>query len=244
MKRISATTLFPVLIAACGGGTPPSPMATPATSQSAPNTLTAAERQAGWQLLFDGKSTAGWRSYKSADTPMDGWQVVDGALTRAARGAGDIITTDNYKDFELELEWKIGAGGNSGIFYRAAEGSEAIYYSAPEMQVLDDNGHADGKSELTSAGSDYGLYPAPRGVVKPVGEWNTVRIVVKGNHVEHWLNGKKIVEYELGSPDWVQRVKRSKFNQWQEYGKAVEGHIGLQDHGDWVAFRSIKIRRL
>lgn len=218
-------------------------MATPGNSQRAPNRLTDAERKAGWKLLFDGSGTTGWRSYKSATAPIGGWQAVDGALTRMAR-AGDIISNESFKDFELRLEWKLDPGGNSGIFYRAAEGSEAIYYSAPEMQVLDDDGHADGKSELTSAGSAYGLYPAPRGVVKPVGQWNAVRIVVKGNHVEHWLNGKRIVEYELGGADWAERVKNSKFKEWPEYGKAAEGHIGLQDHGDRVAFRNIKIRTL
>ena len=214
---------------------------TPANCQRAPNTLTDQERLAGWRLLFDGTSAAGWRSYQNATAPIGGWQAVDGALTRVGN-AGDIITSESFKDFELQLEWKLRPRGNSGIFYRVAEGSEAMYYSGPEMQVLDDNGHPDGQSELTSAGAGYGLYPAPRGVVKPVGEWNAVRIVVKGNHVEHWLNGRKIVEYELGSPDWLERVKNSKFKQWPEYGRAAEGHIGLQDHGDWVAFRNIKIR--
>jgi hypothetical protein len=172
-----------------------------------------------------------------------GWQVVDGALTRVAR-AGDIITKDTFKDFELSLEWKIKAGSNSGIFYRAVEGPEEIYFGAPEMQILDDNGHPDGKNPITSAGSDYGLYPAPRGVVKPVGEWNSVRIVARGNHIEQWMNGKKIVEFEQWSDDWKQRVANSKFKAWPEYGKATEGHIGLQEHGGWVAFRNIKIRVL
>ena len=205
-----------------------------------PNTLTAEERRAGWQLLFDGKTTQGWRGYMQDSIPS-GWQVVDGALTRVGR-ARDIVTRQKYRNFELTLEWMIKANGNSGIFYRGIEGPEAIYYSAPEMQVLDDGGHADGKSELTAAGSVYGLYPAKPGVVKPVGEWNAVRIVVNRNHVEHWLNGTQIATYELGSSDWSQRVDASKFKQWPEYGKASEGYIGLQDHGDWVAYRNIKIK--
>lgn len=212
-----------------------------AQSQSMANTLTDAERAAGWKLLFDGQTTAGWRGYlKNAVT---GWQVVDGALTRAAEG-GDIITTEQYRNFELALEWKIGPGGNSGVFYRAVEGPSAIYFSAPEMQVLDDALHADGQSPLTSAGSNYGLHPAPRGVVRPVGEWNAVRIVVQGNQVEHWLNGRLIVRYQLHSNEWKTLVAGSKFAQWKEYGQAREGHIGLQDHGDWVAYRSIRIRVL
>lgn len=212
------------------------------TSTRAPNTLTRAERAAGWRLLFDGKTTNGWRGYMRDSMPA-GWQVVDGALTRVAR-AGDIITTDTFKNFELSLEWKVAAGSNSGIFYRAVEGPKQIYFGAPEMQILDDNGHPDGKNPITSAGSDYALYPAPRGVVKPVGEWNSVRIVARGNHIEQWMNGQKIVEFEQWSDDWKQRVANSKFKAWPEYGKATEGHIGLQEHGGWVAFRNIKIRVL
>ena len=204
--------------------------------------LTPAEKAAGWRLLFDGHTTNGWRGYMQDGMP-EGWQAVDGALTRVGR-AGDIITSESYRSFELSLEWKIGPGGNSGVFYRAIEGPEAIYMVAPEMQVLDDAGHPDGQSPLTSAGSNFGLHPAERGVVRPAGEGNEARIVVDGNHVEHWLNGVKLVDYELGSPDWAELVANSKFIEWPEYGTATEGHIGLQDHGDWAAFRHIKIRPL
>jgi hypothetical protein len=152
------------------------------------------------------------------------------------------VYNEKFRDFELLVDWKIAPNGNSGIFYRGIEGPEAIYYSAPEMQVLDDSGHPDGGSRLTSAGAVYGLYPAPRGIVKPAGEWNSARILVNGNHVEHWLNGKLIAAYELGSEDWAKRVAASKFQQWPEYGKAKEGYIGLQEHGNWIGFRNIKIR--
>ena len=135
-------------------------------------------------------------------------------------------------------------GGNSGIFYRGSEEDSAIYWSAPEMQVLDDAKHPDGHSRLTAAGSDYGLFPSPAGVVKAAGEWNHVRIVVNGNHVEHWLNGVKVVEYELGSPDWAAKVAASKFAPHPHYGRNATGYIGLQDHGDQVAFRNIKVRVL
>jgi len=217
---------------------------TGAAQQTGPgmNTLTEAERAAGWRLLFDGKSTEGWRGYGEPTIPA-GWQVVDGALTRVGRGR-DIVTTETFADFELALEWKVEPGGNSGIMYRGIEGPPWLYHSAPELQVLDDERHADGKSPLTSAGSVYGLYPAPRGVVRPAGEWNRVRLVVQGAHVEHWLNGSKVAEYELGSEDWRARVAASKFAQWPQYGQAARGVIGLQDHGDRVMFRSIKIRVL
>jgi 3-keto-disaccharide hydrolase len=187
-------------------------------------------------------TTTMWRGFKM-DTLPSGWQVVDGALTRVASG-GDIVTRKKYRDFELTLEWKIALGGNSGIFYRASEDDDAIYWTAPEMQVLDDAGHRDGQSRLTAAGSNFGLYPAPAGVVKAAGEWNSVRLVVHGNHVEHWLNGVKVVEYELGSPDWLAKVQASKFAPHPHYGRNAEGYIGLQDHGDWVAYRNIHIREL
>ncbi|HTR20225.1 MAG TPA: DUF1080 domain-containing protein [Gemmatimonadales bacterium] len=206
------------------------------------NTLTPAEQQGGWRLLFDGRTTAGWRGFRLDSMPA-GWQVVDGTLTRVA-SAGDIMTKEKFANFELTLEWNISQGGNSGIFYRASEDDDAIYWTAPEMQVLDDARHPDGRSRLTAAGSDYGLYPAPAGVVKPAGEWNAVRLVVNGNHVEHWLNGVKVVEYELGSADWEAKVKASKFAPHAHYGRNARGAIGLQDHGDRVAYRNIKIRVL
>jgi hypothetical protein len=210
--------------------------------QHAHNVLTPAERAQGWRLLLDGRSTAGWRGFKSDSMPQ-GWQIEDGALTRVA-AAGDIVTDDQFESFELSLEWRVDAGGNSGIFYRVTDAGGAVYETGPEMQVLDDERHPDGKSPLTSAGSVFGLYPAPRGVVKPAGEWNAARIVVRGMHVEHWLNGQKIAEYELGSPDWKARVAASKFKQWPGYGRAITGRIALQDHGDRVAYRDIKIRVL
>ena len=206
------------------------------------NKLTPAERAAGWRLLFDGRTTDGWRGFKLNGAP-DGWKVVDGALTRVA-AAGDILTTQKFKNFELDLEWKISEGGNSGIFYRGSEDEDAIYWTAPEMQVLDDAHHEDGKSRLTSAGADYGLYEAPAGIVKPAGQWNQVRLIVNGRHVEHWLNGVRMLQYELYSPDWEMKVRDSKFAAHPKYGRNAEGYIGLQDHGDWVAFRNIKIHVL
>jgi hypothetical protein len=238
MKTRFAIATLVLVSNVCFAQSQPSPSFTN-TSQ---NTLTDAERAAGWRLLFDGKTTTGWRNY-GKPTISDGWKVQDGALTRVGAG-GDIITTDEFRNFELTLEWKIEKCGNSGIFYRASEDSDAIYWNAPEDQVLDDACHPDGRDPLTSAGTAYDLYPARKGVVKPANQWNSVRILVNGNHVEQWLNGVKIVEYEFGSADWNSKVAASKFAPHPQFGKNAQGHIGLQDHGNVVAFRNIKIRVL
>jgi hypothetical protein len=221
---------------------PAQPVPAASSRSTTANTLTDSERAAGWKLLFDGKTGAGWRGYRQQTLPA-GWQVKDGALVCVA-GGGDIITDEQFKNFELALEWKISPGGNSGIFYRASEDSDAIYWNAPEMQVLDDARHPDGQSRMTAAGAAYDLYPSPAGIVKPANEWNAVRLVVNGNHVEQWLNGVKVVEYEFGSPDFQAKVKESKFAPHPNFGRNSAGHIGLQDHGDVVAFRNIKIRVL
>lgn len=220
-------------------------LAVPLVGQTPPNTLTDAERAAGWELLFDGRTTNGWRNFRR-ETLGGGWQVVDGALTRVGRG-GDIVTTATFRNFELVLEWRLvpeGPAGNSGIFYRVSEEPPIIYLGAPEMQILDNERHSDGRSELTSAGANYALHGVAHHHTRPVGEWNAVRIVVNEDQVEHWLNGAKVVEYQLQSPEWQALVAASKFKDWVHYGQAEEGHIGLQDHGSFVAFRNIKIRRL
>lgn len=195
-----------------------------------------------WTTLFDGTSLDAWRAYGGGDVP-NAWMIEDGTLKLSGRG-GDIITRARFSDFELELEWKISAGGNSGIFYLAETGLAEIYHGAPEMQVLDDDAHRDGADASTRAGALYGLYPATAGAVNPAGEWNRVRIVVDGGEVEHWLNGHKIVSCTIGSPDWQERVRNSKFNAWSEFGKSRTGHIGLQDHDDTVWFRDIRVREL
>ena len=219
---------------------PPQPPAS--STNTAQNALTDAEKTAGWRLLFDGTTTNGWRDY-GKQTLSDGWVVQDGALTRTGAG-GDIISNDEFGNFELSIDWKIEPGGNSGIFYRASEEKDEIYWNAVEMQVLDDAKHPDGQNPLQSAGAAYDLYPAPRGHVLPGGEWNSARLVVTGNHVEHWLNGFKMVEYELGSADWNSKIAGSKFKPHPKFGKNAQGHIGLQDHGNIVAYRNIKIRVL
>ena len=207
------------------------------------NTLTEAERRAGWRLLFDGTSLAGWRQYQ-ADTLPAAWRVADGTITKTV-GTRDIVTRDQFGDFELAFDWRVATGGNAGVFYRATEEYDRVYWSAPEYQLLDDPNANDGRNPLTSAGSAYGLYAPPRGVVKPAGEWNTSRILARGTHIEHWLNGTKIVEYEALSPDWEARVKESKFKDWPNYGRAMRGHIAIQgDHRGDLALRNIKIREI
>ena len=202
-----------------------------------------AMRQKDWRPLFDGRSTAGWRGFKSETVPP-GWRVVDGALSKDGP-VPDIVSKEQFGDFEFELDWKIGAAGNSGIFYRGTEEYDRIYWSAPEYQLLDDVQGEDNKSRLTCAGSAYGLYPSPAGHLKPVGEWNRTRIVARGAHVEHWLNGTKLLEYELRSADWEAKVAASKFGKWPNYGRAARGHVAMQgDHAGTLAFRDIRIREL
>jgi Domain of Unknown Function (DUF1080) len=208
------------------------------------NTLTAAEKADGWRLLFDGQTLSGWRGYGKKDVPP-GWKVVDGAISRVDK-AGDLITTDQFENFELQIDFKYTPKANSGIFYRGIEQEgKPIYHSAPEYQIVDDTGHPDVKNgkERTTA-SNYALIAPSKSVLKPAGEWNTAKIVVNGAHVEHWLNGEKVVEYELWSPEWKKLVAASKFKEWPEYGMAKKGHIAVQDHGDEVAFKNIKIKVL
>lgn len=239
MKTLTILAALVVLATGCKAQSQPQPSSQASTPQ---NVLTDGERAAGWRLLFDGATTAGWRNY-GKQTISDGWVVQDGALTRVGAG-GDIITNHQFKNFELTIDWKIAPRGNSGIFYRASEEQDEIYWNAPEMQVLDDAGHPDATNRLTSAGAAYDLYPSPAGHVKPAGEWNTARLIVNGNHVEHWLNGVKLLDYELGSRDWASKIAASKFAPHAKFGKNIQGHIGLQDHGDVVAFRNIKMRVL
>jgi hypothetical protein len=204
-----------------------------------------------WQVLFDGTSLQNWKGYKTDAVPT-GWKIENGTLAKDGH-VGDLITKDDFGDFELELDWKIGHEGNSGIFYRGIEdpdfsgkpNDDRIYTTGPEYQLLDDIAAADNKTRLTCAAAAYGLYPSPEGHLKPVGEWNAARIVARGAHVEHWLNGVKVVEYELWSPDWEAKVKATKFKDWPKFGRARRGRIGVQgDHAGMLAFRNIRIREL
>ncbi|HEY1312673.1 MAG TPA: DUF1080 domain-containing protein [Steroidobacteraceae bacterium] len=196
-----------------------------------------------WQSLLQDDAAPAWRGWSAPGLPA-GWHVSGGLLSKEG-SVDDLVTTQTYADFELELEWKIGKGGNSGIFYRGTREYDHIYWSGPEYQLLDDANASDGKNRLTAAAAAYALYAAPAGVVKPFDEWNTTRLLVRGTHVEHWLNGRKVVDYDLQSPDWKAKVAASKFSAYPHYGLATRGLIGLQgDHTGALSIRNIRIREL
>jgi hypothetical protein len=206
------------------------------------NALTTEERSAGWELLFDGRTLQGWRGYRQTGVP-DGWRVVDGALARVGAG-GDLITVEQFGDFDLVYAWRIAPRGNSGLFFHVTEEHESVWQSGPEMQVLDDAGHPDGRNPRTSAGSNYALHAPAVGATRPVGQYNEARLEVRGDRVRHWMNGQLLLEYRLWSPEWQALVAASKFRAYGSYGRARRGHLAIQDHGDPVWFRGIKIRRL
>jgi hypothetical protein len=196
-----------------------------------------------WRALLKDHSAPDWRGWKEPGLPA-GWHV-DGGVLHKDGAVDDLVTNEKFTNFELELEWKIGKAGNSGIFYRGTREYDHIYWSAPEYQLLDDANTEDGKSPLTAAGSNFGLYGGPPAVVKPFDQWNKTRLIVRGNHVEHWLNGVKVVEYDFGSDDWKKRVAASKFSQYPNYGLAASGLIGIQgDHPGALAVRAIRVREL
>lgn len=195
------------------------------------------------ETLFDGTITDAFRGWQSGAMP-EGWRVVDGALTKDGN-VDELLTKKQYANFDLRWDWKIGKDGNSGVFYRATREYDHVYWSGPEYQLLDDANAPDGRSQLTASGSAYGLYPAPAGIVKPYGEWNRSRLLVRGNHVEHWLNGQKVVDYELNSAAWKAKVAASKFSKYPNYGLASSGYIGIQgDHPGSLALRHVRIREL
>ncbi|HXW07896.1 MAG TPA: DUF1080 domain-containing protein [Vicinamibacterales bacterium] len=220
---------------------------TPAGQQAA--RLTDAEKQAGWTLLFDGQSLKGWRGYKRADATETRWKVENGMLAidpgdgKDTRGARDIITTDTYDQFELTFEWRVSEGGNSGVKYFVLEDRDAAI--GHEYQIIDDERHADAKvGPNRQTAAFYDVLAAENRPLKPAGEFNQSRIVVQGRTVEHWLNGTRVLQYELASPDLLKAVEASKFKGIERFGKPQKGHILLQDHGDRVWYRNIRIRRL
>ena len=212
------------------------------------NTLTDKEKAEGWKLLFDGKTTDGWRNFKKK-TISDGWKVIDGALCRLDNKAGDIVSDGEYDNFVLELDYKVPAHANSGILPRCSEDQRTTWATGIEYQLLD---NTDPKADPQKAGWAYALYKPetdpktgkPLDATKPIGHWNHVKIVYDGNHVEHWMNGVKYCEFDIGSDDFKSRVAASKFARMPRFAKNKSGHLALQgDHGN-VCFANIKIRPL
>ena len=210
-----------------------------------PNRLTAAEKAKGFRLLFDGKSTGQWRGYRRKEFPKKGWEVENGTLHhKKGGGGGDLVTQRVFENFELKLEWRIAPHGNSGIMYLVTEEEPAPWMTGPEMQVLDNAAYHGGKNTWTSAGALYALIACAEDVSRPAMAWNQVRILKRGKHVEHWMNGVKVLSYELGGKRITRLIRQSKFGKMPRFAKASKGLISLQDHGDEVWYRGIKIREL
>lgn len=233
-----AASIFVLALVVCA-------MAAAPTAQ-APNTLSPAEKASGWRLLFDGTTTAGWHVY--GRDRVEGWDIADGALIALGKGgdhANDIVTNDEFENFELVVDWKLSPRANSGIFYHVVEqGYDAAYATGPEYQLIDDDGWPDKLEGWQHSAANYAMRPPSTQAAKPVGQWNHTRIVVDRGRVEHWLNGVKVVDDRMWTPDWDARVKAGKWKDYPGYGRAKKGRIGLQDHGNRIWFRNIKIKAL
>lgn len=236
ISRLLFVLCFALIVTGCGRSSADQ------DAEATHNTLTEAERAEGWQLLFDGETTDGWRNFK-ADTLSSQWQVEEGTLMLVGEGGGDIVTEETFDNFELSIDWRISEGGNSGIFFNVVEDDEydTVFETGPEYQILDDENAEDNADPTHLTGSNYDLHAPSENVVRPAGEWNQTRIIVDDGHVQHYLNGVKVVEYELWTEEWEDDVANSKFDEMEGYGQAESGHIALQDHGDRVWFRNIKI---
>lgn len=202
-----------------------------------PNTLTEKEKAEGWQLLFNGEDLSNFRNYKKEDI-SDKWVVKDGVFTLTGKGGGDIITREQYGAFEFKVDYKISKGGNSGLMYHVLETEKTPWMTGPEIQIQDNvDGH-----DPQLAGWLYQLYKPDTDATNPAGEWNTLHIVITPEKCIHYMNGTKYVEYVKGSADWDAKVAASKFSKFPNFGKPTKGHINLQDHGNVVSFRNVKVR--
>jgi hypothetical protein len=226
MKQIVASLIALTLILGCKSTQPV-------------NTLSHREQTQGWTLLFDGNDLSQWRSYQKQE--VKGWAAENGLLV-CTGGGGDLITRDEYRSFEFQCDWKIPPKGNSGIIYRCDESGKQTWFTGIEYQLWDHSQSPDKWHALNATAACYDLYRPSQEADKPAGEWNTSRVVLNGNHLEHWLNGKKVVDAEIGSADWNERVAKSKFATHKGWGTLPRGHIALQEHGGEVAFKNIKIR--
>lgn len=244
MRTIASLAAAALLTAACSGD-PPEPAERAAAPAAEEHAEIEQVDESEWRSLFNGEDLSGWRGYKK-DAPGDGWAVEDGTLTLTEGGAGDIMTEEVFGPFELSLEWKISENGNSGIIYLIQEDEAApnTYNTGPEMQVLDDDGHPDGQIPSHRAGALYDIEVPPDGATRPVGEWNEAVVRFTGSEIEHWLNGVLVSESSYGDDAWRAKVAGSKFVSMPLFGTFATGHIALQDHGDRVWYRNIRIRPL
>ncbi len=214
------------------------------------NTITQEELAEGWQLLFDGRSTEHWRGYNKEGFPNQGWRVENGVMSVLEKEeGGDIISKEKYENFDFRIEFQLTPGANSGLLHGVVEQPDTpIWHGASEYQLIDDFDYVDkyGKEETKThlTADNYDMESAVDKYLKPIGEWNEVRLVVNKGRVEHWLNGRKVLEYDLWTPKWEAMVAKSKFADYKEYGRAKKGHIGIQEHGNTVHFRNIKIKKL
>jgi len=208
------------------------------------NSLTENEKKEGWRLLFNGKNLDGWKTFQGKE--ITGWKVIDGVLNNSGIGSdhgGDIVTREKFQRFELYIEWKIAPKSNSGIFFHVNEKiGKAIYESGPEYQLIDDKGWPDKLNNTQYSGANYAMHAPRNAVVKSLDEWNQTRIIVDGTHVQHYLNGVKVVDYYLWDHDWKSLKENGKWKDFPYYGMAKKGHIGLQDHGGLAQFKNIKIK--
>lgn len=237
MRKILMLLSVALLVVSCTTQSPKEPEI---------NTLTDAEIAEGWKMLFNGKDLDNWKIYNGGE--VMGWKIEDGILHNSGVGSdygGDIITKAQYQNFELYLEWKVSPESNSGIFFNVVENvAPALYQSGPEYQLIDDNGWPGSLNPDQLSGANYGMHPPTGAKVNAITDWNITKLIVNGPHVEHWLNGVKVVEYELWTDEWLELKAGSKWAEEQYYGAATQGHIGLQDHGGLTMFRNIKIREL
>lgn len=234
MKNYTIILLVSALLCSCG--------------KKSATTLTEQQQTDGWKSLFDGKTLTGWKIFK--DRKNNSWEVQDGTLHCKApietpgvdNERSDLMTIEQFENFELELEWKIAPQSNSGIMFRVTEEFDQPYFSGPEYQIIDDLNYPGGLKEENKTASNYDMHVATEKELKPVGEWNLTKLVVDGNRVEHWLNNKKVLEYELGSEDWINRKNACKWKDVAGYGAVRKGSIDLQDHGSEIWFRNIRIK--
>jgi hypothetical protein len=209
------------------------------------NELSASEKKAGWILLFDGKTTRSWRTFQNK--PDDSWEVVNGELyckKDGVKNRADLVTKEEYGSFEIQFDWKVSKGANSGLLYHVKETHDASYETGPEYQLIDDLGYEQKLENWQNSGSDYAMHPPTKIASKPAGEYNHTRLVVNGAHVEHWLNGEKVAEFTAWTPQWEKLKKEGKWKDHPDYGLAKTGLIALQDHGGGIWFKNIKIKKL